>query len=388
MKQVWILVFLFSFVILSCNNKKKEAQVADNDTETIEAPIHVYDTFSYKGFNEIANYIGGTQPEEEAIYFSKYFSAPDWKNYANANSESWNLHSQQVLDIVSDWSEKNLTYGDTVFYPFGGPDFNYLDAMFPKAKHFVMMGLENVGDIPDLEDIEKYGTKSHLSNIQQAIQHNLNLSFFQTNSMKVVLNSDIINGTIPIIMYFLNRHDKVIVNINPASINEQGDISVENPDEEFAYNYKKKFNNGVEFVYREKDTKELKKLTYLSLDICDIMFTKPHELQFITNYTKNNTVYLKAASYLCFRDTFSKIRNIILDNASQVVTDPSGIPYKYLKSKFDVKLYGEYNGPIKLFAERNQPDLKQAIDSIKPGRLPFKYGYHPTHWCIMVATKR
>jgi hypothetical protein len=250
------------------------------------------------------------------------------------------------------------------------------------------MGLENVGDIPDLEDIEKYGTKSHLSNIQQAIQHNLNLSFFQTNSMKVVLNSDIINGTIPIIMYFLNRHDKVIVNINPASINEQGDISVENPDEEFAYNYKKKFNNGVEFVYREKDTKELKKLTYLSLDICDIMFTKPHELQFITNYTKNNTVYLKAASYLCFRDTFSKIRNIILDNASQVVTDPSGIPYKYLKSKFDVKLYGEYNGPIKLFAERNQPDLKQAIDSIKPGRLPFKYGYHPTHWCIMVATKR
>jgi hypothetical protein len=118
------------------------------------------------------------------------------------------------------------------------------------------------------------------------------------------------------------------------------------------------------------------------------MFTKPHELQFITNYTKNNTVYLKAASYLCFRDTFSKIRNIILDNASQVVTDPSGIPYKYLKSKFDVKLYGEYNGPIKLFAERNQPDLKQAIDSIKPGRLPFKYGYHPTHWCIMVATKR
>ena len=117
------------------------------------------------------------------------------------------------------------------------------------------MGLENVGDIPDLNDIEKYGTKSYLSNIQQAIKHNLNLSFFQTNSMKVALNADIINGTIPIIMYFLNRHDKVIVNINPVTINEQGDISVENPDEEFAYNYNKKFNNGVEFVYREKDTK-------------------------------------------------------------------------------------------------------------------------------------
>lgn len=39
--------------------------------------------------------------------------------------------------------------------------------------------------------------------------------------------------------------------------------------------------------------------------------------------------YLKGASYLLHRNSFSLIRNIILDQSEQVIQDDSGVPFKW-----------------------------------------------------------
>ena len=89
------------------------------------------------------------------------------------------------------------------------------------------------------------------------------------------------------------------------------------------------------------------------------------------------STYLKSASYLMHRPTFSIIRNLILNKSQHLLQDDSGIPIKYFDSNiWDLTYYGNYSYPIPLFKERHQEDLKEVYlnkDKTKP--LPFGIGY-------------
>jgi len=101
--------------------------------------------------------------------------------------------------------------------------------------------------------------------------------------------------------------------------------------------------------------------------------------------------YLKAASYLCYEDYFSTIRDAILDNSLGVVEDDSGIPFKDFKlSQWDVIPYGDYTGPIKLFKEDNQPDLDAFYKKTPHDQLAFGCGYKfaPSVSSLLVVKKK
>ena len=88
--------------------------------------------------------------------------------------------------------------------------------------------------------------------------------------------------------------------------------------------------------------------------------------------------YLKSASYLMHRPTFSIIRNLILDESEYILQDDSGIPVQYFDTnKWDLTFYGNFVKPISLFSERQQADLveiyKTKLGNTKP--LPFGIGY-------------
>jgi hypothetical protein len=74
---------------------------------------------------------------------------------------------------------------------------------------------------------------------------------------------------------------------------------------------------------------------------------------------------------------FNQIRNLILNNSTAVLQDDSGIPIKFLDStKWNVQLYGSYNGVINLFKGDEQPELKTLYkDSTLVKNLPFGTGY-------------
>jgi hypothetical protein len=77
------------------------------------------------------------------------------------------------------------------------------------------------------------------------------------------------------------------------------------------------------------------------------------------------------------RETFSSIRNFILEHSDYVLQDDSGIPVRYFEeAKWNRQFYGSYIKPIDLFAVRYQPDLRQIYQSnpnIK--NLGFGIGY-------------
>ena len=69
---------------------------------------------------------------------------------------------------------------------------------------------------------------------------------------------------------------------------------------------------------------------------------------------------------------------MILANADYVIQDDTGIPYRLLKhAPWQVRLYGQYNKPIKGLRYGYQADLESAYKA-ETGRseLPFPFGYH------------
>lgn len=383
-------IVLLILTVVSCKPRTpkrdlKNDTLSKNDTGLIKNP---YDTFSYGAYDEIACFLAGKLPQGKPEYLYKHFKKDSWKNYSVQFSATWEGYRKSVISEVQQWSGEHLQYGDTIFYPFSGPDFNYLNAMFPKASYAVMIGLEKTGSIPEPDTISGDSITKYLASVNKALYFNLKLSFFRTKSMRNELDNDMVNGTIPLIMLFMNRHGKYIVNINPIEVNAKGELQVTDTANEFAYNFRKKFDYGVEFVYRDSGDVTLKKLVYLSLDLSNDGLDTDAKKTFVSSMAHRNTVFMKAASYLCFIGAFTNIRDAILNNAAQIVTDPSGMPYIHLRKKWNVDLYGEYTGPINLFKGFKQPELKADIDSLKPGKLPFIFGYHPSHWCMVVARRK
>jgi hypothetical protein len=96
---------------------------------------------------------------------------------------------------------------------------------------------------------------------------------------------------------------------------------------------------------------------------------------------------IKSASYLCHSPGFSIIKDIIVSNSYSIMQDDTGVPYRfYDQSKWTIRHYGSYTGPIALFASRMQSDLKSAASG-KEKSLNFRYGYNsPPN--LMVAVKK
>ena len=71
-----------------------------------------------------------------------------------------------------------------------------------------------------------------------------------------------------------------------------------------------------------------------------------------------------------------KIWNLIIKKSKAILQDDSGIAFRYMDAaKWNIQLYGAYNGPISLFANHFEKDLKKAYETEKVKEVPFQYGY-------------
>lgn len=123
----------------------------------------------------------------------------------------------------------------------------------------------------------------------------------------------------------------------------------------------------------------MKTLTYYSCDISNSGIEKDKALAATLKSIPASNCFVKSASYLMHYETFTTIRNTVLDKAIYLVQDDTGIPYKYFdKSKFKMELYGNYVKPVSDFSENLfQKDMAAAYTTKEfMGSLSFSLGYH------------
>lgn len=376
--SLFVAISCLALLFMSCNYGSKTNKTETTSETVVETASP--DTVSYnRKLTDIARFIAGVQPDKSGSLHT-LAQTETWQKYAKDCNGSWEKYNKEVSDTIRMWKDAEIAHISdtlkTVFYPFSGPDFLNANLYFPNAEKYILFGMEPPGAIPAPEKIDTVYLENYLRAYAQAISSITNHSFFHTKRMAKQLDTDEIYGITPILMLFLARCDKKIIDIRPFEFVEEGKINY--LTEFHRYEGKTMYGKGVEINFTDVDQETSCTLIYFSANIADggLSINKPTR-EYLKTIESNCIAYIKSATYLMHKSYFSIIRNTVLEKASIILQDDSGIKFSYFDpKKWRIQLYGTYNKPIELFNEHFEQDLYDAYrtKSVKP--LPFRRGYN------------
>lgn len=316
--------------------------------------------------NELAMYIAGKSNDKYAELQQTDF----YRTYAANTQQTWNELCQRTLNPVQQWCKSNIPdfYNDTtcILYPFGGPDMIFAMTFFPNEKDYILMGLENPGDLCDPTQLTDLERRQYLDSLSFSMRYVNKYGFFVASHMISNFRNKNMDGTIHVVLYTLAMNDCIITSHRNIYIDNFGEIQTSDGTPQ-------KHPYGWELTFHKKGESRTRTVKYLRMDLSDPMIKGQMEFPFFLNSIKNKTCYLKSASYLMQSVEFGVVRKLILDQFDKILQDESGFAYGRLIKDYDVRLFGTYTRPLKVFSIFKQDDLKAALANSQP--LPFKIGY-------------
>jgi hypothetical protein len=323
------------------------------------------------GPNDIARFLAG-MPVSPNSPLAPLTRDPAWQQhsaYFEKEFSKLNLRELQKLHAWEDIYLPEATQSIPVaFYMFSGPDFLYVDQFFPRASVYVLCGKESMGPPPD--PLRIANLSGALGNLENAMKSSLSTTYFITKDMKVDLQQQNLNGVLPILYVFIARADKSITRVTFGSLSSNGTFQESAPGKKGGSIF------GVRINYTDNQTGNSQTLYYFTTDISDGgIKSNPGFLKFCERFGAGSS-FLKSSSYLMFENGFATIRNFILAYSGRIVQDDSGIPLAYFDpAKWNLRLFGNYLGPIELFKQHYQPKLQELFAQSNPPPLDFGFGY-------------
>ncbi len=338
------------------------------------------------GPNDVARFLAG-MPVPENSPLAPLTRDPAWQAHAAFFEDQFSKLNLRQLAKLHAWQQtflpESLQPIPVGFYMFSGPDFLYVDQIFPNAAVYVLCGKEAMGPPPDPLGIPNLA--GALGNLENAMKSSLSTTYFITKDMKVDLHEQNLNGVLPILYAFLARADKSITNVTFGSLNGGGVF------EEAAPGKKGGSISGVRIRYTDNQSGNAQTLYYFTTDISDGgIKASPGFLKFCQHFGTGASL-LKSPSYLLFENGFATIRNFILDHSNIIVQDDSGIPLDYFDpNKWSLRLFGVYLGPIDVFKQHYQVRLRELFEQGNPPPLEFGFGYRWNYKeaNLIVATRK
>ncbi len=325
-----------------------------------------------------AQLLAGIKPVGKDPTVERIAAGEAWRQHSKA-AQAGDRRLKQRLTHINDWQSQHLAqanHGATLLYPFSGPDFINAYALFPDADRYVFFSLEPIGKVPQLDRMSPDELSGLFGDLRAALNDLVALNFFITPNMKESLQTDALQGTVPILLAMMGILDLQVDEVAPFDPWPERTRSYTGP--KTAARRPALIGAGVRIAFTNPRTARQQTLEYLSLDVSD------HELKYYPEFIPwlnthtHPTVLLKSASYLLHGNHFRQVRRALLDDADVIVQDDTGMPYKALRDAgFAVTLFGQYEHPVKLFEERYQEDLEQAFGKAgKSAPLPFPFGYN------------
>jgi hypothetical protein len=346
---------------------------------------------------EVAAFLGA-MPLPEGSSLSRLTQTGSYQKFAKTMQHDWAHFERVTANPMRQWGQKWLPEPptETVLYPFAGPDFLNAYLMYPKAKQYVLIGLEHGGDVPDLINTDADRLAKGLTTFRSALKTLMYVNFFVTKQMEVDIDQAPLPGVTPVVLAAMARLNLEPMAIRPIQVNVQGDIEdvsapavtreklerdllarLKNIDDVAAPSVAQSKWHGydsVEVRFRSAEGEE-QRLIYLSMDLSDRVFkAHPHWVAFYQALGEVSGL-IKAGSYLMHSRNFAMMRNIMLQQARIIVQDDSGIPLAYLDTtEWIVQPFGVYTAPLPRFKHKAQPSLRELYaKGAEP--LPFPWGY-------------
>jgi hypothetical protein len=327
--------------------------------------------------NDAARYLAGL-PVASGSKLSVLTQEPSWQAHARSMNQAFLQLDKRQLNNIRTFRAENIApvtqQSHTCVYLFSGPDFLYADAMFSDCSTFVLQGLEPVSPLPDLATVPPATLAGTLQNIQTSLNTLLSFSFFKTKNMREDLERSELKGVLPAIVVFMARTGKEIKGIDYLSLDKAGAVV-----QGF-----QGATRGAKVTFTDSATGAQKVLYYFTSDLSDDALKRnPGLLRFCEGLGPSNSL-LKAASYLLHEGGFETVRNFLLQNSVAVLQDDSGIPVHYFApDRWTLRFFGIYTGPIELFKNFYQADLRNLYAASSPKPLTFGFGYR---WSSRTST--
>jgi hypothetical protein len=359
----WFAVVVASFLVLSTINAASAESATGDDT---------------------ARFLAGMQLSA-ASPLLPLTQDPVWRRHAKYFNDVFGAIDSRQLAKIRTWSGANLLAPQSVlFYMFSGPDFLYANAFFPNKSTYVLSGLEPTGPIPDLLRLPRAAVEQALRNTEVSLNSILANSFFKTNDMRASLRDGPAGGTIPLLFLFLARSGKTVREVSLIKLDEQG--TARSDDEPGIAPSETNVARGVKIDFSGGDGR-IQTLYYFSTNVANAGFKASGFAKFCQRLGIGEA-FIKSASYLLHRGSFSDVRDFLLAQSDLVLQDDSGIPVSYFDGSWKLRPFGHYSGPISLFASRYQPKLTQLFRSgAEPIEFGIGYQSHALGSNLMIAEK-
>jgi hypothetical protein len=319
-------------------------------------------------------------PVEDTTGFGNVAKMAVVKQQVDFLNKGWEGLDAKYLAPMRKWRDAEISdmnkEGNTLFYPFSGPDFLNAYNIFPNCDNFLMFGLEGVGHMPtDFGKKNEQYITAYMGDIRNALESVMSRNYFITSYMGSNLYRRS-QGVAPIISVFMARTGNKVISINKVFLDKDGKPSLKPLDD-------KKENvevYGLAIQFINKDRKKPQTLYYFGTNVIDAQMKKKQNLVNFIRSFPNKVGYIKSASYILFDTNFLTIKNLVMEETSAVLQDDTGVRFKdYMDSgKWKVQLYGGYARPVIDFQSYTyQPELAAAFkkDSLVK-KLGFPYGYH------------
>lgn len=393
MNHKLFIFFIFVFSLVSSCSGTKETAAPVEEGPVVTSPIQTPEEVPVsKDLLMLSLFFSGKLQLEDGNKLGEYTKSSQYLSFKNSLRQHWNLYTSQILKPLEEWRKKNIMvkYPPVVFYPFSGPDFPNAYYLYPEADTYIMVGLEAGGLEPDIVGLPKDKIEKGMKEFISSLDSITRLNFYMTNKMKKNISASIFKGTAPSFFSYFGLMGIRPCSLKSITLDENGEIKYLTKED---IEKNKKFRDGfvsLEIIFNDPVTGKNKFLYYFSKNISnDGLKNDSSILKFVEKKGRFASTF-KAASFLVHYAHFSIFRDFILNNADLIIMDDTGPRISDLKKNFDIRVYGKYTRPIKLWPNMYQAELMKLHTEQKPSLIPFKYGYGTLHhtYHIMVATRK
>ena len=307
--------------------------------------------------------------------------------YARQMKKHWAQYEKRIGKPLRQWADKHVpkVNSGVIFYPFGGPDFATVHRVFPRADRYVLIALQRGGRAPRLDEASDNRLGQVLRLFEQGIKEFAQRGFFLTKEMNRLFDWDTtVEGMTGVIAAFAELEGYDILKVDPIQVNPTSGFVETHPGDRA----ERKHWNSVRLYLQSRSERRTVIIDYIRMNLYDEYLRKiPGQVKLIERMSLYPT-FVKAASHLMQQDGFATIRESLLEYATLVVQDESGLPFTALSKDFDVELFGRFTLTNKLFrGVKGWRELAKAFKERPPKEtIDFPIGYKkPVGSCLMVA---